>query len=481
MSVSELKVLIVSSEVSPYAKSGGLGDVIGSLPGQLKKHGVDVRVCLPKYKSIKQDYLKDAEYVNSFVVTLGWRNQSASIYKLDNPVPTYFIENDYYFGRDGYYGYGDDFERFAFFSKACVELLGAVDFQADVIHFNDWQTGVAGIYLKDYYGGFLFYKNIKTLLTIHNLQYQGVFGKEILGNIDLNNGYFTTDKTEHYGMVNFLKAGINYADAVSTVSESYSREIQTYEYGYGMNGVLSAKSHRLFGILNGIDVDEYNPKTDKHLFKNFDAQSINARKENKLALQNMLGLAQRDVPMIGIISRLVDQKGFDLIAVAMEELMAKDIQIVVLGTGDGRYEYMFKSMAERAPDKVSANITFSEDLARKIYSSSDMFLMPSLFEPCGLGQLFAMRYGSIPIVRETGGLADTVTHFNPEEGTGNGFVFKDYLASGMMWAVNNALNIYYNGGEQWNKLVENAMNCDFSWKRSAEQYVELYIRLKNGQ
>ncbi len=476
-----LKVLIVSSEVSPFAKSGGLGDVMGSLPKELRKYGVDCRIVMPKYKNINSELLTNLEYVDSFEVSLGWRRQSASIFALDGQVPIYFVENDYYFGRDGFYGYGDDFERFGFFSKAALEILGVIDFAPDIIHLNDWQTSLCALYLRDVYHKFLFFKNIKTVFTIHNLQYQGVFGRGILSNVDLNDGYFSGGLLEFYGNVSFMKAGIIYADMITTVSETYAREIQSPEYAFGLDGLLRARSNDLFGVLNGIDCEKNDPGTDPCLFKNFDINSIELKKENKTALQRMLNLPIRpDVPVFSIISRLVDQKGLDLIANCMEELMSKDIQLIVLGAGDGRYEHLFHYMSNRYPGKVSANICFNFDLAQKIYASSDMFLMPSLFEPCGLGQLFAMRYGTIPIVRDTGGLSDTVQHFDKETKQGNGFLFKHYLSSGLMWAVNEALSVYYDK-ENFDCCIRNAMNSDYSWSKSAEKYIELYLKLKNRE
>ena len=469
----QLKVLIVSTEVSPYAKSGGLGEVAGSLPKALEKNGVDARVVFPKYKNSK-DKLKNPVFLASYPVTLGWRSQNAAVSQIEAEVTTYVIENEYYFGRDGFYGYGDDFERFAFFTKAAIEMLAQIDFQADVVHFNDWQTGLGPVYLNDIYRRFVFYEKMKSIFTIHNLQYQGVFGQSVLGTIGLNDGYFTSDKLEFYGNISFMKAGIVYADTVTTVSQTYSMEIQTPGYGYGMDGVLVRRRESLVGILNGIDDKRYNPETDDRIFEKYSAKNFEPKKNNKAELQKMLNLPVRpEVPIIGLITRLVDQKGLDLINISMGELMNKDIQMVVLGTGDWQYENMFKYMAGCNPSKVNANICFNEDLAQKIYAGSDMFLMPSLFEPCGLGQLFSMRYGTIPIVRNTGGLADTVKHFNSETRQGNGFVFNDYRADGMMWGINTALSVFYNRPE-WETLIRNAMECDFSWNRSATQYIELY-------
>ncbi|MDR2649261.1 MAG: glycogen synthase GlgA [Clostridiales bacterium] len=477
----KLKILFVSTEVSPYAKSGGLGDVAGSLPKALRTRGVDVRVVFPRYKTIREDLMPNIQYLDSFTVNLSWRRQSASIYSFDSDAPMYMIQNDYYFGRDGFYGYSDDYERFAFFSKAAVEFLIRIDFRPDVIHFNDWQTGLGPVYLRDIYGGFLFFQNMKTLFTVHNMQYQGVFGREILWAVDLNDGYFTSGKLEFYDKVSYMKAGLTYSDAISTVSETYANEIKTGQYGYGMDGILRERTDRLFGILNGIDVgyQKNDPATDPNIFVNFTADTLAKKKENKRQLQDFLRLPQIDVPMIAIISRLVDQKGLDLVAVAMSELMALDIQMVVLGTGDGRYEHLFKHNAWHNPDKLSANILFDNKLAKRIYASADMFLMPSLFEPCGLGQIFAMRYGTVPIVRRTGGLVDTVSHFNERTGIGTGFMFDDYVASGMMWAIKEALRLYQDKNS-WEKIIRNVMSCDFSWDRSAEKYIDLYEKLKNS-
>lgn len=471
-----LKVLIVASEVSPYAKSGGLGDVAGSLPEALIKSGVDARVVFPKYKAINPKYLEKSKFEGSFVVTLGWRTQSASIYSLDTKVPTYVIENDYYFNRDGYYGYGDDNERFAFFSKAAIELLGLIDFKPDIIHCNDWQTGPLPVYLKDTYKKLVYFSDVKTLFTIHNLQYQGNFSRESLFMMDLSDSYYDGDKLEFYGNVSFMKAGITYADAVSTVSATYAGEIQTPEYGYGLDGVLRSRRKNLTGIVNGIDYEMVNPKTSKKIYENFDVFNHQGKKNNKYKLQKELNLPVCDTPMISIISRLVDQKGIELVGQAMDELMKKDIQLVVLGTGDGRYEHLFKYYAYKHPDKVSANILFDDTLAQKIYASSDMFLMPSLFEPCGLGQLFAMAYGTVPIVRTTGGLVDTVEHFDSEAGTGNGFVFNDYVCSGMLWAINEALKAY-SDPHLWYQVFRNAIDTRFSWDNSALEYVKLYKKL----
>jgi len=481
---------MVSAEVNPYSKSGGLGDVIGSLPKALNGKGANVRVVLPFYKTIPTNLLENVKHVATFPVHLSWRAPVAEIYALDIPVnqnfvknstniyTIYFIKNDHYFNRDGYYGYDDDFERFAFFSKAAVEMLGHVGYKADILHFNDWHTGLGPTYLCGIYHKFAFYTKMKSLFTIHNLHYQGIFDREVLWDIGLNDGYFTSGQLEFHGKISYLKAGIVHADYVSTVSESYAREIQTHAYGYGMDGLLHQKGAiegRLYGITNGIDVVENNPETDHRIFTNFDANSIDKKRENKYSLQEILGLPVSDVPMLSMVTRLAEQKGFDILSIIIEELLNMDVQLVILGTGDRRYEDVLRHFAWRYPHKLSANITFDSTLAQRIYAGADMFMMPSVYEPCGLGQLFAMRYGTIPIVRKTGGLADTVKHFDNINGTGNGFLFEDYVASGLMWAISEALGVYHS--DDWNVLVRNAMDGDYSWEKAADEYVMMYSRI----
>jgi len=476
-----LKILIVSAEVSPYSKTGGLGDVAGSLPKALRAKDVDARVVLPKFGSIPQEYIEDARLAATFDVHLSWRTQQAKVYALDphnNGESVYFIENDFYFARDGLYGYDDDFERFAFFTKASIEMLGHIGFKADILHFNDWHSGLGPTYLRDIYKGFKYYSNMKSLFSIHNLHYQGNFGRSVLWDIGLNDGYFTGGDLEFHGNISYMKAGIIHADTVSTVSQTYAREITTSDFGYGMEGLLRKRGedNRLFGIVNGIDTLIHNPKTDPRLFDNFDSSTLDKKKENKRRLQEALGLPLTDAPMLSMITRLTEQKGLDIVSVVMEELMSLDIQLVILGTGDAHYESLFRSYAYRFPKKVSTNITFDGTLAQRIYAGSDIFLMPSVYEPCGLGQLYAMGYGAIPIVRKTGGLADTVQHFDKETKSGNGFVFEDFVASGLMWAINEALSAY--ASPHWDTLVKNAMEGDFSWDSSADEYISQYKNVK---
>ena len=471
-----LKILFVSAEVSPYSKTGGLGDVAGSLPKALRGKDVDVRVVLPKFGSIPAGLTKDLSAVANFTVHLSWRAQNAAVYATEDDT-VYFIENDQYFKRDGLYGYGDDHERFAFFTKAAIEMLPHIDFKPDILHFNDWHAGLGPTYLRDIYRGFTFYSDMRSLFTIHNLHYQGNFERSVLWDVGLNDGYFTCGDLEFYGKISFMKAGIHHADAVSTVSRTYATEITTPAYGYGMDGLLKRRDNegRLFGIVNGIDTTANNPEIDPRLYANFTKDTLEGKKENKRRLQEALGLPQTDVPMLAMITRLAEQKGLDIVSVIMDELMSLDIQLVVLGTGEGRYESLFRGYAHHHPHKVSANITFDGTLAQRIYAGADIFLMPSIYEPCGLGQLFALRHGTIPIVRKTGGLVDTVQHYDQQTGQGNGFVFEDYVASGLMWAIHQALDVY--GTPGWEHLVKTAMSGDISWDYFASEYVRLYEKV----
>ena len=472
--MKKLKVLFVSAEVAPFSKTGGLGDVAGSLPDALRELDVDIRVVLPKYKDIPAKLLKNIKLAADFNIHLSWRTQAARVYSLNDNI--YFIENNFYFGRDGFYGYGDDYERFAFFSKAAIEMLREIDFKADILHFNDWHTGLGSTYLKDEYRQVVYYSKMKSVYSIHNLHYQGVFARNILWDIGLNDGYFTDGTLEFYGNISYMKAGIVHSDAVHTVSETYAAEIQTPSYGYGMDGLLRKRGlidNCLYGITNGIDIIANNPETDNRIYKTYN--DLKGKKINKAKLQEELGLPVSDVPLFGMVTRLAEQKGLDIITLIMEELMSMDIQFVVLGTGEYRYENMLKNFAARFPEKLSTNITFNDTLAQKIYAGSDIFLMPSVYEPCGLGQLFAMRYGTIPIVRRTGGLADTVKEFKPTTKEGTGFCFNDFVASGLMWAIKQSLDIYET--PDWEIIVKNALKSDFSWGKAASEYIDMYKKV----
>lgn len=474
----KLKILIVSSEAAPFVKSGGLGDVVGSLPKALLDLGVDVRVVIPKFKKIKDEHYIGVEFLGNYNIKLGWRTQKAGILYKDDPIPIYFIENDYYFGRDALYGYDDDNERFAFFSKAVLDMLPFIDFIPDIIHCNDWQTGAVPMILKETYKKINYFKDIKTLYTIHNLQYQGNFSPVSLEMFDLPNYLYENGSVEFYGAMSYMKAGLEYADMISTVSETYAKEIQTEEYGYGFDGIMRSLNYKLFGIINGIDYVLNDPETDSRIDVNFDIDSIDDKKENKKMLQKSLGLERRDVPMICMISRLADQKGFDILACAMEQIMERDVQFVVLGTGEKKYEDMFRYYENRWKGRFCSCIMFDDTLAQRIYASGDIFLMPSRFEPCGLGQMFSLRYGTVPVVRKTGGLNDTIQMYNAKDGTGNGFLFETYDAGGIIWALDEALNVYKNK-EQWKQLVKNCMNTKLSWAESAKKYVALYEKILN--
>ena len=471
-----MKVLFAASEAHPFIKTGGLGDVMGALPKSLIKLGVDVRVVIPKYKNIKDEFKQKLQFIKWFTVPVGWRNQYCGVFQYQyKGVIYYFIDNEYYFNRDGLYGYFDDGERFAFFNRAVLEFIKQVDWQPDLINCNDWQTGMVPVLLNLEYKKDLFYSKIKTVFSIHNLLFKGSFSPKVLPELfgydymPLVNGSVELD-----GSVSFLKGGLNYCDQITTVSNTYAEEIKTPQYGEGLDGFLRSKSYYLMGIVNGIDYEEFNPQDDKFIFKNFSINSLGNKLENKLALQRELGLPQKkDTPMIGLISRLTHQKGCDLIVNMIDRLLQRDIQIVILGTGDYWYEETFKNLQYRYPDKVSANIKFDNALAHKIYAATDMFLMPSLFEPCGLGQLIALRYGSIPIVRETGGLKDTISPYNKYNGVGTGFGFKNFNSNELMQIIEYALTIY-NDKNAWNNIIRQAMNSDNSWEKSAMQYKWLY-------
>ena len=476
-----MKVLFVTAECWPFAKTGGLGDVSYALPKALKKEGVDVRVIMPKYVDIPK-YLKDKmKQVSVFNVNVAWRNQYCGLLELElDGIKFYFIDNEYYFKREGeysyLYGYEDDAERFTFFSNAVLESLKKINFYPDVMNLNDWHTGMIPILLRENYKDDSRYSNIKTMYTIHNLQYQGVFSNKNLDDVlSIPRWYLDEGHIEYYGGINFMKAGIVYSDKVSTVSPTYSQEIQTSYYGENLDGLIRANSHKLKGIVNGIDYEINNPSTDKNIVCNYDVESIDNKINNKLELQKILGLELNpEIPMIGIVSRLVSQKGLDLLSYMMPELVDEDIQLVVLGTGEEQYQSMLNYYASKYPNKVAAILTFDSALAQQIYASSDMFLMPSLFEPCGIGQLIAMRYGAIPIVRETGGLKDTVIPYNKYTGEGNGFSFANYNAHEMLYCIKYAIDVYRNDKEAWNNLIKSAMNTDSSWDKSAKGYLETY-------
>ena len=473
------RILFATSEAVPFIKTGGLADVAGALPKCFDKRYFDVRVILPKYACMKQEWKDKMEYITHFYMDLGYKNCYVGIMHMEyEGIQFYFIDNEYYFsGPKPYDSAPWDLEKFAFFSKAVLSVLPVIGFRPDVIHCHDWQTGLIPVYLHERFSAGDFYRGIKTVMTIHNLKFQGKWSiKDVQEITGLSDYYFAPDKLEAYKDANLLKGGLVYADAITTVSPTYAEEIKTDFYGEGLNGLLQARQHDLRGILNGIDYGDFNPETDPYIVNRYNAMNFRKEKiKNKRALQADLGLEQNDkTMMIGIVSRLTDQKGFDLIAYVMDELCQDNVQIVVLGTGEERYENMFRHFAWKYGGKVSAQIYYSEELSHRIYASCDAFLMPSLFEPCGLSQLMSLRYGTVPIVRETGGLKDTVAPYNEYEGTGTGFSFHNYNAHEMLGTIRYAESIYYDKKREWNKIVDRAMAADFSWHVSAKKYQEMY-------
>jgi len=476
-----MKVLFVSPEAAPFVKTGGLGDVAGSLPEIINQKGVDARVILPLYKCIPQQYKDKMRYITNIYIDIAWRKQYCGIFELEhNGTIFYFIDNEFYFSGDKPYDFIHlDIEKFVFFSKAALSILPSIGFRPDVINCNDWQTGPIPV-LLDTFQNNEFYRGIKTVMTIHNLKFQGRWDfqgiKDVMG---IDDYYFTSDKLEYYKDANLLKGGIVYADRVTTVSNTYAEEITTYDYGEGLNELLSARRNSLTGIVNGISYTDWNPKTDKFIYENYDEKSIiEKKKANKLALQREVGLPEdADKMLIGIVSRLTDQKGFDLIAYQMEKLCEGGAQLVILGTGDEAYENLFRHYSWKYPELISANIYFSNELSHKIYAGCDAFLMPSKFEPCGLSQLISLKYGTVPIVRETGGLKDTVMPYNEYTNEGTGFSFTNYNADDMLHVIYYAMDTYYNKRDKWNIIVQNGMKQDYSWNSSADKYISMYREL----
>ena len=473
-----MKVLYATSEALPFIASGGLGDVAGSLPHALRKRLIGCRVVLPMYDTIKQELKDTMKFITHISVPVAWRRQYCGIFEAKhNGVIYYLIDNQYYFKRDTIYGHYDDAERFAFFSRAVLEIIPYIEFKPDIIHCNDWQTALTPVYYSAMYANSPGYENIKTIFTIHNIQYQGVYGKELLEDV-LGIPADKASLLEYDGCINFMKGAIECADKVTTVSPSYADEILDPWYSHGLDSILNERRYKLSGILNGIDTVGYDPATDKCIKANFSADDVSGKKIDKKALQKEMGLPVKPgVPVIGMVTRLVSHKGLDLVKGILDELLAtSEMQLVVLGSGDYEYESYFRWIAEKYPDKVGLRIGFVPELARKIYAGADMFLMPSKSEPCGLSQMVALRYGTVPIVRETGGLRDSITDCG--DGKGNGFTFKSYNAHDMLDAIRRALTLYYNG--DWNELVLRALNCDFSWGRSANAYIRLYKETLKG-
>jgi starch synthase len=484
MTDTPLKVLLMSAEMVPFAKTGGLADVAGALPKAIRAHGLDIRVAMPRYGRIDRERFQLAEALAPYPVPMDDRTEEAALLHTNLPsaggdIPVYMVDNAHYYDRDGIYMYEDDADRFIFFSRAVLEGIKLLGWQPDVIHCHDWHTAIVPNWLKTVYKHDPFYERTACVYTIHNLAYQGIFGYRVLEIAGVDEfGFIAHPDMPHLNdVVDFMGRGIYYADILNTVSETYANEILDPEFGEGLDPLLRDRRDRLYGVLNGIDTEINNPATDPYLASHYDVGSLANKAACKLDLQREAGLPQnRNTPLIGAISRLADQKGFDLIDSIIEPLLRNhDVQIVILGTGEQRYHDRLNEMRARFPQQVAALLTFNAPLAQKIYAGSDMFLMPSRFEPCGLGQMIALRYGSIPIVRETGGLADTVRNFDPTTNEGNGFSFKAYDSMALYAAIIRAIEDY-RYRPAWQQLMLRAMSADHSWAASARKYVDLYHR-----
>lgn len=480
-----LNILFTASECVPFCKTGGLADVVGSLAPVLAKEGHDIRVILPLYSAIDEKWQSQLEHVLDFEVELGWRKQYCGIEKLiKDGVTYYFIDNKYYFARPYIYGLGgDEYERFGFFCRAILNALPMLDYKPDVIHAHDWQSGMVPALLKIQYAHLPFYSSIRTVYTIHNLQYQGVFSiKDVQDVLGLGDSLFTYDKLESFGNANFMKAGIVYSDAITTVSKSYAEEITTAYYGECMDPILRARRDSLFGIVNGIDIDDYDSEKDPLIPFRFNKNNFSGKARCKAALQKELNLTvDSKIPLIGMITRLSNQKGLDLIDRVISEIMEEDLQLVVLGMGDSKYVNMFAWAEQQYPNRVAARFVMDNELAHRIYAGADLFLMPSQFEPCGLSQMMSMRYGTVPIVRETGGLRDTVLSYNEYTNEGNGFTFFNYNAHDMLNTIRRAVHYFKNEKAIFRTLRQRGMEGDYSWTHSAKEYLDVYKFVAVGE
>ena len=477
-----MKILFAASEVAPFIKTGGLADVAGSLPQALAQEGNEVRVILPLYQGIGEEWREKMTFLQYFNVTLAWRQVYCGLFELERDGVTYwFVDNEYYFKRWQLYGHFDDCERFAFFSRAVIETPGHMDWAPDVIHCNDWQTALVPVYLLEEKYRIPQLANAKTVFTIHNIEYQGRYGDQVLQDvIGLDKSYFNEGMLAYFSDVNLMKGAIMASNYVTTVSPTYAQELRTPFYAHGLDGVINMQSGKLVGIINGIDTQLYDPAKNPTLAASFTARAPKKGKAAcKLALQQAVGLQEApDVPIIACVSRLVGHKGFSMVSDAIHEIMSMDVQMVVLGTGDWQYEETFRHAQSQYPGRFAAQLTYSAPLSTMIYAGADMFLMPSISEPCGLSQLIAMRFGTVPIVRETGGLKDTVTPYNKYEGTGRGFTFSNINAGDMVWVLREAVDLYYNNKEAWSGLMKAGMTADFSWANSAKQYLDIYRRIQ---
>ncbi len=474
-----MKVLFCTSEARPFAASGGLADVAGSLPKALRTRLIGCRVVMPLYDSISQELRDSMHFVTSISVPVAWRRQYCGIYEAKYDGVTYYLlDNQYYFKRGRLYGHYDDAERFAFFSRACIEMLPAIDFKPDVLHCNDWETGLVPVYYHIFYANQDWYKGIKTLFTIHNIQYQGQYGKEILEDV-FGIPSANANLLEWNDCVNIMKGAIETANWVSTVSPTYAEEILDPWFSHKLDPILRERSWKLSGILNGIDEKLYDPETDDKIYANFSVKDKSGKAVNKAKLQERLGLEVKpNLPLIGMVTRLVSHKGLDLVKSAIDNIMEfSNAQFAVLGSGDWEYETFFKEMADKYPGRFSLTIGFIPELSSKIYAGADMFLMPSKSEPCGLSQMISLRYGTIPVIRQTGGLKDTIT--DSGDGEGNGFTFLNYDSGDMLNTLHRAIYQYNTDKKGWDVLVDRAMKCDNSWGKSAREYIALYKQITN--
>lgn len=477
----KMQIVFASAECAPFVKTGGLGDVAGSLPAALVRAGAEVIVMVPKYATIKDEYKAQMEHFSDFYVSLGWRNEYCGLEKLEHDGVTYmFIDNERYFARDYPYGFFDDGERFAFFSKAITESLQHLPagFECDILHCNDWQTALAPVFLREFYQGLPLYDRVKTVFSIHNVAFQGQFSDTVMEDI-LGVAHIPAAASQlrcDACSVNYMLGALRYADAITTVSPTYAGEIQTPEFGEGLDGVLRERSYALQGILNGIDVADFDPATDKRIAANYTVEDRTGKAVCKAKLQEELGLEVRDDrPLMVMVTRLTRQKGMDLVMYALDRILAGGVQVAVLGTGDRDYEDGLRYFQHKYPGTMAARIEFDPALSQRMYAAADMFLMPSKFEPCGLSQIIAMRYGTLPIVRETGGLKDTVRPYNEFTGEGTGFSFRNFNGDEMGDAVFRAARLFWDNRDAWNQLVTQAMSQDFSWTRSADKYLDLYF------
>ena len=476
-----MKILFTASECVPFVKTGGLADVVGALAPVLAKKGHDVRVVLPMYTAIPQKYQEQMQYLLHFDVKLGWRRQYCGVQMLKKDgVIFYFLDNKYYFGRPYIYGLGgDEYERYGFFCRAVLNMLPLIDFNPDVLHAHDWQSGMVPALLKIQYQHLPFYAPMRSVFTIHNLQYQGIFGiKEVQDVLGLGDGLWSSDKLECFGCANFMKAGLVYADAITTVSPSYAEEITTAYYGERLDGVIRSRRESLYGVLNGIDVEEYNPGTDPLIYKNYTVDDLSGKAENKARLQEDLGLeVNPETPLIAMVGRLTNQKGLDLVDCVLGDIMNENVQLAVLGMGDARYTNLFSWAEQQYRGRMAARFAMDHELAHRLYAGADFFLMPSLFEPCGLSQLISLTYGTVPIVRETGGLRDTVLSFNEYTQEGNGFTFLNYNAHDMLNVIRRALTYYSEHKDVIKLLQTRGMKGDYSWTHSAGLYMDIYDKI----